>query len=179
MTIKETNGQKLITISKPFGTRAKFLNLFYFILFFFGATIFLRLLLTDAEEIVPIILAAIGSFVFYLAAYRFGNKAVSSEKILVGQNSISIINQGLFKKSSTEFEISRISNFRHLAQQQLSRHPLAGDNFDYLGFQTEQKVINDMHGENRLAFEYDGKTIKFGDNIFSWEFEEIKGIIFG
>ena len=178
MNVQDLNGRKLVTISKPFGNRAKILHLFYFILFFAAATIFLKLLITEAENAGAIIVASLGTIAFYIAAYRFANKAVSAEKILVGENSIQIINQGLFKKSIKEYEVSRISNFRHLAQQQLSKHPLAGDNLDYLGFQTEQQVINNMHGENRLAFDYDGRTITFGDNIYSWEFDELSVIIF-
>lgn len=34
-----------------------------------------------------------------------------------------------------------------------------------------------MHGDNQLAFDYDGKTIKFGNNIPSWDFEELQSIL--
>lgn len=35
-----------------------------------------------------------------------------------------------------------------------------------------------MHGDNRIAFDYNSKTITFGENIYSWEFEEIQYSIF-
>ena len=59
----------------------------------------------------------------------------------------------------------------------MAPHPLAGKSFDYLGFQTEQKVINEMYGDNRLAFDYNGRTISFGKNVYSWEFDEIANYI--
>jgi hypothetical protein len=60
----------------------------------------------------------------------------------------------------------------------LTKHPLAGETFDYLGFQTEQKVISEMHGDNRLAFDYENKTVTFGENIYSWEFDELQILLY-
>jgi len=178
MTSKDYKGGKIIILSKPFDSRSKVLNLFYFILFFTAAAIFLRILLVDDPNLGAAIAATIGIIVFFIAAYRFANKAVLTEKIFVAENNIEIIKQGLFKITKQQFEKSKISDFRHLAKTPITKHPLAGETFDYLGFQTEQQVINEMYGENRLAFDYDGKTIRFGDNIYSWDFEEIKIVIF-
>jgi hypothetical protein len=61
----------------------------------------------------------------------------------------------------------------------MEKHPLAGEAFDYLGFQTEQQVINEMHGDNRLALDYEGVTVKFGKNVYSWEFDEIVNLLKG
>ena len=66
-----------------------------------------------------------------------------------------------------------MSNFRHLEKSEISKHPLAGEQIDYLGFQTEQAVIDEMHGDKRLGFDYEGKKITFGENIYSWDFEKI------
>ena len=35
-----------------------------------------------------------------------------------------------------------------------------------------------MHGDNRLAFDYNGKTITFGENVYSWEFEELENLLY-
>lgn len=34
-------------------------------------------------------------------------------------------------------------------------------------------MINEMHGDNRVSFSYLGKTINFGQNVSSWEFEQL------
>ncbi|WP_217602470.1 hypothetical protein [Chitinophaga sp. GbtcB8] len=39
-------------------------------------------------------------------------------------------------------------------------------------------MINDLHGDNRLAFDYNGKTITFGNNIYSWDFDELEVVLY-
>lgn len=90
-----------------------------------------------------------------------------TEKLLINSNDLSIIKKGIISKSIATFQVSKISNFRHLNKPELTKHPLAGQTIDYLGFQTEQEVINEMHGDNRIAFDYEGKTISFGSNIYT------------
>jgi len=115
---------------------------------------------------------------FYIGAFRFLNKILMTEKIFVNEKELRLIKKGFLNSEQTSFEISKISNFRHLEKPELPRHPLAGQTFDYLGFQTEQQVINEMHGDNRLAFDYNGKTIFFGQNVYSWDFEELDTLFY-
>ena len=34
-----------------------------------------------------------------------------------------------------------------------------------------------MHGDNRLAFDYKSQTITFGDNIYSWDFDQLADLV--
>lgn len=34
-----------------------------------------------------------------------------------------------------------------------------------------------MHGDYRLALDYEGVTVKFGKNVYSWEFDEIAELL--
>ncbi len=101
------------------------------------------------------------------------NNALRKESLLITPEKITLIKKSLYTTEKKEFDPKKISGFRHLGKPELTKHPLAGESFDYLGFQTEQQVINEMHGDNRLAFEYDGRTINFGENIYSWDFDEL------
>lgn len=101
-----------------------------------------------------------------------------SEKIFIDKQELQLIRQGLFNVSRKSFDISLISNFRHLSKPELARHPLAGETFDYLGFQTERQVINEMHGDNRIGFDYNGRAITFGENVYSWEFTELEILLY-
>lgn len=47
-----------------------------------------------------------------------------------------------------------------------------------MGFQTARQVINEMHGDNRIAFDYNGRMITFGENVYSWEFEELEVLLY-
>lgn len=98
--------------------------------------------------------------------------------ILVNSEYIEIIKAGIFSRQSNTYPLKSISNFRHLDVKNSIKHPLAGESFDYLGFQTEQQVIDDLHGTNRLAFDFENKTITFGDNIYSWQFEELSNLLY-
>jgi hypothetical protein len=88
-----------------------------------------------------------------------------NEKLFVNKTKFQLIKQGIGKATSRTFDNTKISNFRLLKKVELSKHPLAVNTFDYLGFGTEQKLINEVHGENRLAFDYEGKTIAFGQDL--------------
>ena len=176
MTVKDFQSGKLILLSKPFDTRGKYLNLFYSLAFILGATLFLRIIIVERQPWGLFIFILVAAFAFYLAAYRFLSKAIESEKIFLNNQYLQLTRTGFLKTRTTSYDLTNISNFRHLGKPQLSKHPLAGETFDYLGFQTEQAVINEMHGDNRLAFTYLNNTITFGENIMSWEFEELKSL---
>jgi hypothetical protein len=178
MKIKNYGAGKMITLSTALDTRAKVLNLFYFICFFATGTLFLRLCLPALDSVAVVIIACIAVSLAYIAAYRFANKAVMSEKMFITRERIELIKKGLLGSKRQSFDITKVSGFRHLAKPELSKHPLSGASFDYLGFETQQQVINEMYGDNRVAFDYNGRTINFGQNIYSWDFDELTVLLY-
>jgi hypothetical protein len=179
MITKDYKDGKIITFSTPLDSRAKILYAFYFLSFFAPAVFFLYFLLTEQElDVIALIIGIIGVAAFFIAAFRFVNKALMREELFINKKELQLINQSILLKNIRSYDITKISNFRHLSKPELTKHPLAGETFDYLGFQTEQKVINEMHGDNRLAFDYEIKTITFGENIYSWEFEELQILLY-
>ncbi|MDP4265124.1 MAG: hypothetical protein Q8941_21530 [Bacteroidota bacterium] len=177
MLIKDLPNGKLITFSNSLGSRSNLLNLFYFIFFFVSTLGFLYLFIISLEIVGAAVVAFLAVIAFAIASYRFGNKAFMIEKLLIEKNELVLITQGLSKIKNRIFQVSKISKFRHLKKPELTRHPLAGNSIDYLGFGTEQKVISEMHGDNRLAFDYEGKTITFGENVYSWDFETLEALL--
>jgi len=178
MKIKNLGAGKMISLSTAFDTRPKVLSLFYFISFFAVGTVGLRTFLTNIDNTAAVIVACIFGSLMYIAAYRFANKAVMSEKMFITRDRIELIRKGLLGSRRRSFDITKVSGFRHLAKPELSKHPLSGESFDYLGFETQQQMINEMHGDNRVAFDYDGRTISFGENIYSWDFDELAIIMY-
>jgi hypothetical protein len=179
MNIKDSQDGKIITLSGPFDNRGKILNAFYFIAFSGGGAAFAYKLGREG-------LLTIGSFLFLcavggiyiFAGCRFLNKALQSEKLLVTRTELAIQRTGFLSKLKTIYNPARITNFRYVTKPETTRHPLAGDTFDYLGFQTQQQVINEMHGDNKLAFDYEGRAIQFGENMYSWDFEELGKLLY-
>lgn len=173
MNVKPYHDGKLITLSKAFDSRLKSLNAFNFLLFFATGSFFLKKWVF-LEPTVGLTIFMLGVVtVFYMVAYRFANKAAYSEKIFADKTRLQLIRQGLFQSKTKSFEPEEITSFRYLNKPELNRHPLAGDSIDYLGFQTQQKLINELHGDKRLAFDYQGRMITFGENVSSWEFDEL------
>lgn len=176
MTIKDHSKGKIITLSKAFDTRPKLLNLFYFTAFFFTGLTILKKIATESrgDNTLSTVLLMIFPLVLFVAAYRFANKAVQTEKLIVSREQLTLVRAGLFSSKKNTYDISHIENFRHLAKPQITKHPLAGESFDYNGFQTGQHLANELHGDNRIAFDYKGSTIKFGENIYSWDFNQLE-----
>ena len=179
MTVKDYQDGKIITLSKPFDTRPKILNIIYFAAFTFAGFIFIYMPLSESNLTFGLIIfILIVSGIYLFAGYRFINKALQTEKLLVNKNTLTILKSGFLSEQRNSYDTSLISNFRHLDKPQITKHPLAGQTFDYLGFQTEQQVINELHGDNRLAFDYNGRTIKFGENIYSWDYEQLEALLY-
>lgn len=179
MTVKDYKDGKIIILSKAFDTRAKILNIFYFSVFTIGAIAFAIIAFSVTYFSIGFsIFAAVVVIGYIVAGYRFINKALQAEKIIVTKNNLTIVKTGFLSESKESYDNALISNFTHLDKQEITRHPLAGQSFDYLGFQTEQAVINEMHGDDRLAFNYKGKKITFGENIYTWDFDQLEVLLY-
>ncbi|HXB93361.1 MAG TPA: hypothetical protein VNU72_13780 [Puia sp.] len=177
MTIKDYKDGKMVTLSVAFDTRPKVLNVFYFFVYVVTGYFFLSQLFNNYLSIGWSVFAIALSVLFLIPAYRFVNKAVMSESVFINKQEFRIVKKGLRKMYDGTFELSMIKDFRYLTKPEMEKHPLAGESFDYLGFQTQQLLINEMYGDNKLAFDYDGRTIRFGENVYSWEFEELEALI--
>lgn len=177
MEKKTVSNGTLFILEKPFDPRSKWLFAFYCIAFFallswYFGVIFTRVDLTSITLLATIVIG------YIVAGYRFANNASRMETILVTSDTMEFTRQGWFYKRKQKYDIARISNFRFIERPVLTPHPLAGISFDYLGFQTAQQVINELYGDNRIAFDYNNATVSFGKNLYSWDYEALFLTIF-
>jgi hypothetical protein len=163
----------LIVLSKPFDSRAKALYLAYSIVFGVGGTFLLGLLFYEYPSITVTVLLLALATVQFVASYRFGRSAMLQEEIFIDSKELILMIKGIGPMKRQIFDLPAVTDFRFLDKPVMAPHPLAGESFDYLGFQTEQQVINEMFGDNRLSFDYNGRVVKFGKNVYSWDFDEI------
>jgi len=179
MNIQDFQSGKIVTLSKAMDSRAKILYIIYFAGFSIAVGAFSDILISTGAyaSTAFIIFWALFAGAYLFAGYRFLNKALQTEKLVVAKNTLTVSISGFLSRKSVTYNTKFISNLRHLDKPVTTNHPLAGQTVDYLGFQTEQQVINELHGDNRIAFDYNGRTIKFGQNIYSWDFEEIENIL--
>lgn len=99
-----------------------------------------------------------------------------SEILLISPASLQLTKSGFLSKKVQSFNPKLIKQLFYLQRKEVTKHPLAGESFDYFGFQTQQQMINELHGEDKISFEYEGKTVAFGEHVYSWDFEEIEKI---
>jgi hypothetical protein len=126
MTVTDYEKGKLITLSKAFDSKSKILFAFYFILFACSGCRFTLALMNKTSSIGLTIFLIIVSVIFFIAAFRFANKAALSEKVYIDHHEFKIIRQALLRTAKTSYDISLLANFRYLQKPELTKHPLAG-----------------------------------------------------
>jgi hypothetical protein len=174
MIIRKRKNATLFILNRAFDSRVKMLNLANALLFFFGAVFLLNRVISDDTYSKSFWLTILLAFAFLVCFYRFINKSMLSERLLVDTKEVIFITKQLFKTRSISYDKSKILNFHYLEKSPMAPHPLAGRSIDYLGFQTTEVLIHQLNGDKQLAFEYEGDTILFGTDIYEYEFEEIK-----
>ena len=177
MEKKTVSRGTLFILEKPFESKSKWLFAFYSIAFFALLSWYFREIFST-PDLTAILLLATVVIGYFIAGYRFAAKASRTEMLLVTANTIELIEKGWFHRKKKKFDIAKISALRFVEKPVLTPHPLATLTFDYLGFQTTQQVINEMYGDNRIAFNYNGNTISFGKNLYSWDYEDLVSTIY-
>ena len=178
LNVRDYRNGKLITLSRPY-RRSAMLNWIIALMYLTSAIGFSDLLLHHLDEGTGaktfLSLAIIG---FLIAFYRFISKATEVEKLFVKDGKLEIIIASIFKFRSGAFKFEEISDFRFNERQKYEPHPLKGDSVDYLGFQSQQRIIEELYGDGRVSFIYQGMEVRFGKNLTSWEFSELEVLLY-
>jgi hypothetical protein len=114
-----------------------------------------------------------------IAGYRYLSSAWRRDTLLITEESVTLSQRKGLRASVQHFNRAEISNMRFLDKPEVTPHALAGKSFDYLGFETEQRVISEVFGDHRIAFDYEGRTVTFGRALYSWDFDRIVEAITG
>lgn len=173
MTIKEHPNGKIIIFSRPIDTGNNFT---YFIIFLLFGLMVLKLIIKSDQTDRPFLLICllIIPTVMLQIAYRFLEKALQREKLIVTKHQFTLFTTGFFTGRKRIFETRYIENFRHIYISEPIKQPMTGK-------LTEAQINEHLakrRMENRLAFNYKGQTIKFGENIYSWDFDKLEVIIY-
>ena len=109
--------------------------------------------------------------------FRYLTRVFQSEKMLITKDTISIINATLLKKQENTYDISGITFLNYMGKGKKTDHPLKGNSFDYLGFETQELVIAEVNNDGNLSFGYNNKIINFGRDVYSWDAEKINEVL--
>lgn len=174
MTIKEHPNGKIIIFSRPLYTGN---NIIYFTIFFLFGLLFLKLIVTSDKIDTPFLLicSMMVPAILLLIAYRFIEKALQREKLIISKRELTLLSTGFFTGRKRIYDTRHIENFRHIVESDPIKQPEPDGSGELTEAQIKQYLAK-RRIENRLAFDYKGHTIKFGANIYSWDFDQLEVI---
>lgn len=180
MNVSEEGGRKVVILSKAFDSAAKVLSYINFFAFSCFTIFIFRALWKELDGrpvLFLVVMELIGLVVVIIGGYRFLRRATWKEILIIDTEHLIVRKGSLLGMKNFDFPISALSRFRFLSKPDLTPHPLAGQSMDYMGFDTEQKLVNEVHGDDLMAFDYRGKAFSFGQNTASWEYDEIADLV--
>lgn len=163
----------LIALGNRLQPRIKFLFWAEFVFTTGMATIFLKQSLPFSTNLLHVV-AGIGAALLYLlAAYRFMSRMLFDEKIVVDSAAMIIIQRTPFSLKTRTYQWKDIGPLHYVGKPSKTDHPLKGHCYDYLGFETQEHLIQSLHHEGNMYFNYKGFSVRFARGVYSWDAEEM------
>ena len=141
------------------------------------ATIFMLRGIHAVQGYVQVLCSLGTGLVYLLAAYRFLSRMFYTESLRITNDQLTIIRKTPFHTRSSSYFWQRMGRLHYKVREAKTDHPLKGKCFDYFGFDTQEQVVQDLHHEGNLFFQYDGSPVRFARGIYSWHAEEIVNMI--
>jgi hypothetical protein len=179
MKITEKDGELFIDLGNKLNRRVK-------TLFFFGILSGIPIIYSGLSYSIEFIqiqmywLAALFIAILIigiLVSYRYCIRILRSESLLITSDTFFLITSVFNRSFKKPYEIDKISELNYNGPAHKTDHPLKGQSFDYLGFDTQEKVIASVNDEGNLSFTYGDKQVYFGRAVYSWDAEEINNAI--
>jgi hypothetical protein len=108
-----------------------------------------------------------------LAVYRFFSRMFYREKLIVTDRQFILVRKTPFSSIHRSYDWEEMGPLHYLGKEAKTDHPLKGKCFDYFGFDTQEQLVQDLHHDGNLYFEYRGLSVRFARGIYSWNAEEI------
>lgn len=162
----------LIDLGNRINSRIKVLFWAEFLLVMGMATVFL-LQVISFNGLLNLFIAACATILYGFAAYRFFSRMFLNEKLLLDKDSLLIITNTPFSKTIKSYNWPKIGPLHYVGKTPKTDHPLKGKCFDYLGFDTQEHLIQSLHHEGNMYFNYEGVHVPFAKCVYSWDAEEM------
>ncbi len=118
--------------------------------------------------------ASVGIGIIYLlASYRFFSRMFFREKIMVSNTHFTLVSQTPFRQRIVSYDWERMGALHYSGKESKTDHPLKGKCFDYFGFDTQERLVQDLHHDGNLFFNYNHAQVRFARGIYSWHAEEL------
>lgn len=110
---------------------------------------------------------------YMLAAYRFMSRIFSTEQLLLHKDGLNVINDTPFAEKTSFYYWTSMGPLHYAGKEKKTDHPLKGQTFDYFGFETQEHLIQSLHHDGNLYFNYEGFPVRFGKGVYVWHAEEL------
>ena len=118
-------------------------------------------------------IAIFSAVLYILASYRFLQRMFIREKIVLSDLGITLVRKTIFANRARSFEWENISPLYYYSGYNKTAHPLKGHSFDYFGFETHEHLVQKLHHEGNLYFNYEGYPVHFARGVYSWHAEDM------
>ena len=163
----------LITLGNRTSGRIRALYLVEFVFTLAMATIFLLQALPLNHNFIHWAACIGASFIYLLAANRFLARMFFNERLLLDQQSFTIIKKSLFSQNIKRYDWRQIGTLHYEGKGRKTDHPLKGMCYDYLGFETQEHLIQSLHHNGNLYFDTNEGRVYFASGVYSWDAEEM------
>jgi hypothetical protein len=163
----------LVKLGNRIEPRIRFLFIAEFLLTSGLATIFLVRSLPLSTSVVHWVTGIASSVIYLLAAYRCFSRIFFKETLLADQHGLTIIRRTPFFQQTTRYSWHNMGAIHYVGKHVKTDHPLKGKSFDYLGFETQEHLIQSLHHKGNLFFCYAGEEVRFARGVYSWDAEKL------
>ena len=163
----------LITLGNRTSKRIRALYLIEFLFTSGMATIFMLQSFPLKHDFIHWAACIGASLIYLLAANRFLARIFFTERLLLDQQYFTIIRKSLFTQNIKRFDWRQIGALHYEGKGKKTDHPLKGICFDYLGFETQEQLIQSLHHDGNLYFDTNEGRVYFAQCVYSWDAEEM------
>ncbi len=163
----------LITLGNRTQARIKILFWAEFLFTTGMATIFLKEAFDFTGSILKTGSVVAAALLYLVASYRFFSRILYTEKIFLDQESMTIVQRTPFTLVNRSYKWADIGPIHYVGKTTKTDHPLKGNCYDYFGFETQERLIQNLHHDGNLYFNHLGYPVRFGKCVYSWDAEEM------
>jgi hypothetical protein len=163
----------LIKLGNQIEPRIKILFIAEFLFMSGMATIFLFKSLPLSQGMLNWLSCIAAGVLYILAGARFLSRIFYREQLLLDPDFLVIVSATPFQRKIRSYEWKKTGRLHYTGKISKTDHPLKGNSFDYFGFETQEYLIQSLHREGNIFFDYEGIRVHFGKGIRSWDAEDM------
>jgi hypothetical protein len=110
---------------------------------------------------------------FSYMGWRIMARTTRREQLWVSPESLTLVTTVNGKRSNRVCPVEEVLNLCYVGIGATTTHHLASENLDPLGFNARQAIVDSVSAAGNLAFYHNGKMIRFGTGVPSWDVEII------